>query len=428
MKRWDTYAYLLSGFFLIAGLLQPHLSFLFYFAFVFPTWALIKQQVSNAGMFYFWLPYFLVVGIGAWLPVFPYSTGLILAVLSCFLLANLFYLLQVKVEIPGSRLLLLPAGFFLFEYIFHSLPCLSFVELPLMLGVVSSHTWLVRMVLLLGSSLSLFVIICGISVLTAVVVERKIERGSLAVMVGAALLIGAANMLAGSSLAEPGQGVRIAAVQGSTGGETAELRGEEYADFLFGRYSDMTRCETADIFVWPEVTTAFYFPENEKYRGQAFVDLAREKSALIVPVVREYKRKSEGGVSGGAGNEDQGEVDVEDEGEAEDEAVGDHEALLDSYITALVVSSDGIIGKSSKRNLVPFAEMGRVMPGEDYEIIRTEYGWVGISICYDMNSTAIAKLKGRGAEIILAPFNDAGFNELFHRIHSHYPRIIVLSS
>ena len=391
-----TWAYLLAGLFVLA-LVVPELGFLLYFSLTFLAWAVLSGNITRSGLFFFWLPYFLTVGFAVWLSVFPLFLGPVLAVLLTFLISNIFYMLLSgeHTKSAWSKVLLLPLGFFIFEYSFHSLPVISHMELPLLLGLISSHTPVISLALLLGSSLTLAAVVLTISIIISLILNRNTTSSRVALLILTMALFAVANILSTSSFTEGEAGTSIVAVQGSTNYATYGLAGQEYLDFVFERYTALIEGVEADIFVFPEVPMAIYYPAQEKYNGQIFIDLAREKNALVVPLVSEYRL--------GAGG------------------------AQERYITSLLVGPEGILGKSSKRNLVPFSETRHNLPGDDYSSIATPFGQVGIAICYDFNAPhVIGKLKANGAEVILAPFNDTGFGIIFHRMHSHYTIIRAL--
>ncbi len=386
LSRALTYGYIGAGLGLVAGLFWQPLSFLFYPALAFLCWQSLVGKVCRSGMFFFWLPYMAVVGWAVWLPVFPWLAGPVLAVLLAFLLGNLFYLLQTRIVAPGGRLFLLPAGLFLFEFATQYFPLVQKIELPLLLGIIHSHTVVVRLVLVLGTSLSLFALAVLLGVIVGLAGKSIPRRTAVAAGAPILILLLVANMLTGSSL--DSDGVKIAAIQGSTAGETMALQGDEFVEFVFERYATLAAEVSADIHLFAEVPAGFYTPHHPQYPGDKFVQLAASLDSIVVPVVMEYRA-------------------------VENETV--------AFITALVVDGRGIIGASSKRNLVPFAETGNVQPGKDFESIDTVHGSLGIAVCYDLNhSPTVARLKQSGAEIILSPFNDGGFSGIFRRIHSHY--------
>jgi apolipoprotein N-acyltransferase len=93
------------------------------------------------------------------------------------------------------------------------------------------------------------------------------------------------------------------------------------------------------------------------------------------------------------------------------------------FISAILLNDGKIIGISRKRNLVPFSEARNYSKGKDYDVYETQFGKIGVSICYDMNAKTIKRLKNNGAQIILAPFNDSGFDYIYHNIHRFFPVI-----
>lgn len=392
LKQRSTWGFLLAGMGLIAGHVLPKLGFAFYSAIVFLSWANFRNRISRSGMFYFWLPYGVLVGFCIWRYVFPFLLGPVLGVLSAFLLGNLFFLLLTKTIIPRGKVLLLPAGFFLFEYIFHSMPGLNGVESPLLLGAIADHFIFLRLLLFTGSALGLFCILLLLSGLTVYVLERNWKSPVLSAPALVLVLALAANFLTG---AQGGANtIRIAAVQGNTAQAARQLRGDEYLDYVLSAYSQLIEDVEADIFVFPEVPLAIYYPQQEKYAGTQLVDLARVKDALLITVVDEYQ---------GSGQEQE------------------------RYITALAVTPQGVAGKVSKRNLVPFSEARTITAGRDYEPVPTGLGKLGIAICYDFNAPGvISRLKANGSQVILAPFNDTGFGPVYHGIHAQYARIRAL--
>lgn len=92
------------------------------------------------------------------------------------------------------------------------------------------------------------------------------------------------------------------------------------------------------------------------------------------------------------------------------------------YLPADTPLNDGkIVGISRKRNLVPFSESRNYSKGKDYDVYETQFGKIGVSICYDINAKTVEQLKNNGAQIILAPFNDSGFDFIYHNIHRYFP-------
>ncbi|MGB4381140.1 MAG: nitrilase-related carbon-nitrogen hydrolase, partial [Bacillota bacterium] len=91
------------------------------------------------------------------------------------------------------------------------------------------------------------------------------------------------------------------------------------------------------------------------------------------------------------------------------------------FISALLLNDGEIEGISRKRNLVPLSETRDYSKGKDYDVYETRFGKIGVSICYDMNANTVERLKNNGAQMILAPFNDSGFDFIYHNIHRYFP-------
>ena len=75
------------------------------------------------------------------------------------------------------------------------------------------------------------------------------------------------------------------------------------------------------------------------------------------------------------------------------------------YNTALLIDRDGnVAGKYRKTHLPETEVNGGLMPGDSYPVFQTDFGKVGIEICYDHFFPEVARsLALNGAEIILLP-------------------------
>ncbi|MCP5528042.1 MAG: carbon-nitrogen hydrolase family protein [Verrucomicrobiales bacterium] len=75
------------------------------------------------------------------------------------------------------------------------------------------------------------------------------------------------------------------------------------------------------------------------------------------------------------------------------------------YNTAVLLNRDGELAGRYRKVHLPREEWRKgITPGDDYPVFQTDFGVVGIQICYDYffpETTRI--LAGRGAEIVLAP-------------------------
>ena len=92
---------------------------------------------------------------------------------------------------------------------------------------------------------------------------------------------------------------------------------------------------------------------------------------------------------------------------------------LGYYNTAYLFNPNGeIIGKYYKMNPIQFFYDGD--PGQEYSVFETEFGKVGIFICYDMDYSYVARnIVKNGAELLFIPTYDAiRWSELQHKQHS----------
>jgi apolipoprotein N-acyltransferase len=399
LKNVETYYYLISGIMLIIGIPFPNLNLLFYLSFIYLSYKLYKNDFSNTGLFYFLIPYFLIVGVCIWNEIFPWvfgiiPIGIILSVLLCSLISNLGYLFLTRTKLIFGRVLLLPAFFFLFDYLFQKIPYIKYIEIPIVIGSIYNHTHIIRLLSIFGAHTALFIIVMTVNLLTITIISKRLNKINISLIVLAILLFFVSNYTVDSCVSLSGNGVKISAVQPNLSMDKLNYSTyEERIELIFDNYSNLIKEEDSDIFVFPEEVIGLLDRENIKWKDtiDRIIELSKEKDAYIAALVLEgnsiTKKKEE------------------------------------RFITSLLVSPEGIVGKSRKRNLVPFGETSRYSKGSNYQVFKTEYGKIGISICYDINSNTVEKLKRNGAEIIIAPFNDRGFGAVFHNIHSYYPVI-----
>lgn len=182
LKHLKTYYYILSGIALIIGLIFPKLNYAFYFAFIYPSFKIIKNEIDDISLFFYLLPYFLVVGIGCWNYIFPYYTGIVLSVLLLDLIAKVFNLVIKSVRGELSRIFVLSSLFFVFDYTFQELPFIQKVEMPPFLSPIYNHTPILKPSAIFGSHLMLFLIIITINALVVLVFSmppfnRKTVKG-----------------------------------------------------------------------------------------------------------------------------------------------------------------------------------------------------------------------------------------------------------
>lgn len=409
LKKVETYIALLFGFLLVAGVLFPPVNYVFYLSFLYPSYLAYKhratystahrEKVTAPNLLYYWLPYFLVVGVGIWDHIFPYYLGIILSILLADLMAVLMHKAIGAINSTTGSMFVVPGFFFLFDYVFQKIPLVRYMEMAPLLTSAYNHVPVLRVSSVFGSHVALFLAVLFVSatvwlVLNSKGLDKKPSQVSGMVVICVLALAVLSNSISAGNTGTPvgpKNGVVVSAVQASLSRSRRQFNSyTEYMKFNFENYREMIQNQEADIFVFPETMFGIYDVANAvdaEYR-EKMIGLAREKDALIVFVVTEGNSATK--------------------------------SKEERFITALLVSKDGIIGKSSKRNLVPFSETSRYSRGKDYQVFDTGYGKIGISICYDVNSGTMGKLKANGADIILAPFNDSGFGTAFHNVHRYY--------
>jgi len=75
-----------------------------------------------------------------------------------------------------------------------------------------------------------------------------------------------------------------------------------------------------------------------------------------------------------------------------------------AYNTAVLIDREGKLVGRYRKVFLPRGEMVQLTPGNEFPVFRTDFGTVGIMICYDVFFTEPARqLAERGAEIILLP-------------------------
>jgi len=98
------------------------------------------------------------------------------------------------------------------------------------------------------------------------------------------------------------------------------------------------------------------------------------------------------------------------------------------YNTAVLLGRDGsLIGKYRKVCL-PYEEIdGGVTPGREYPVFQTDFGRVGMMICWDVHFPEVARrLAAQGAQIILLPI--WGGNETLARSRAIENQVFLLAS
>ena len=98
------------------------------------------------------------------------------------------------------------------------------------------------------------------------------------------------------------------------------------------------------------------------------------------------------------------------------------------YNTAVLIDRAGNVAGKYRKVYLPREEIeGGLTPGRDYPVFHTDFGTVGLMICYDVMFTDPARaLAGRGAQMILMPI--AGGDETLARARAIENKLFIASS
>lgn len=382
----------MAGLFLVAGNIYPGLGMGFYPGLVLALILFSRDgKPSRPAIHAFWMPYSLVLGLAVWHNVFPLFLGPLLGLLIGDLFSRVLYrLLQIVKK--QQRLFILPGFLFLIEYSFQVIPGLNKVHMVPFLAPLANQHLLLLATAWWGGPLLLLLLTLTFALIVAQFIRQQNNgrriKAAVALAVCLALLI-----LPTLDVPDPAlnENLQVAALQGSF--KPAKTI-EDYNQLLTARldhYRELAEDNKADITVFPELEFGLYDIAgmvDEAYRRD-LADTARAIGGVVVITVTEGSSVTQ--------------------------------SRDDRYFSALVYDEGQIIGLSRKRNLVPFSESRRYSPGRDYSAIDTGIGAIGVSICYDINALTVEKLCHAGAKIILAPFNDSGFNRTYYNIHRFYP-------
>ncbi len=98
------------------------------------------------------------------------------------------------------------------------------------------------------------------------------------------------------------------------------------------------------------------------------------------------------------------------------------------YNTAVLLDREGNLAGKYRKVYLPLAEVeGGLTPGSDYPVFRTDFGTIGLMICYDVFFSDPARaLVSRGAEVILMPI--WGGNETLGKARAIENQVFVAAS
>lgn len=387
------FLFLVSGIMLVAGNVHPFAAFLFYIGILLASFLVLRGHINRINIYLFLAPYFLVLAFSIWNNVFPYYLGFVLAVLLGDLFARILYKALVSCREKSYNFFVLPIFFFLFDFIFQNIPAISFIHMIPFLSPLSTHSFMIRAATIFGGRVVLLLVTLLLSAAAKVICDFKSARMSGIILVLCTLLILLPSIITLSADSEVLKEVTVAGIQGSYTASSGNTNYDDYINKKFQHYMSLAESADADITVFPETELGLYDTQNKI--GQAYrnniADASRKSGGLTLFVVTEGNSVTK----------------------SKDER----------FVSALLLDDGGIIGISRKRNLVPFSEAGKYSRGRDYDVYETRFGKIGVSICYDINAGTVERLKNNGAQLILAPFNDSGFDFVYHNIHRFFPII-----
>jgi predicted amidohydrolase len=98
------------------------------------------------------------------------------------------------------------------------------------------------------------------------------------------------------------------------------------------------------------------------------------------------------------------------------------------YNTSVLLGRDGELVGKYRKVCLPREEIdGGLLPGKDYPVFDTDFGRIGMMICWDVSYPEVArKLATRGAEVILMPI--AGGSEILARARAIENQIFLVAS
>ena len=98
------------------------------------------------------------------------------------------------------------------------------------------------------------------------------------------------------------------------------------------------------------------------------------------------------------------------------------------YNTSVLMGRDGALLGKYRKVCLPREEIdGGITPGHEYPVFDTDFGRVGMMICWDLHFPEVAReLAARGAEVILMPI--WGGNEILARARAIENQIYLVAS
>ena len=386
--------YFISGIMLVVGNVFPWAAFFFYIAIILVSYLIFRGYINRLNTYCFLAPYFLMLGISVWNNVFPYYLGIVLAILMGDLFSRILYRTLNKLKEKSYNYLAIPVLFFLFDFLFRNIPAISFIHMIPVLSPLSKHGFIIKTATVFGGRVTLLLVTLLLSAAAKILsCIRNAKSGGIVLASCAIMILLPNNLVTFSADANVIKEVSVACIQGSYTSPSINMEYEDYINHKLQYYMNIAQSTDADITVFPETVLGVYDTANEidqTYR-ENLTQASNQLGGLSLYIVTE-------------GNS----VTISKD---------------DRFISAILFNEGEIEGISRKRNLVPFSEAKNYSSGKDYDVYETQFGKIGVSICYDINAKTVENLKNNGAQLILAPFNDSGFDFIYHNIHRYFPVI-----
>lgn len=390
-KKKYSILYLVAGITLIMGNVSQEYANLFFAGIIVASFLIQKGYIFRMGIYSFVAPYFILLGFSVWKYVFPYHIGIILALLLGELFGRILYNVSIKFKDSPWQFAILPILFYIFDFSFQKLYFLNYVNMPPILAPVYRNKFIINLVSIFGAQLTMLIFFITISSFIGILVHKQVVKHKALIFLAGLVIILLSNLLA-NYRGDNGEEKKatVAVVQGSFIVENPSHSYEEIIKAKLNHYIDLAKGCEADIIVFPETEFGLYDVNNivdEIYRDN-LMEVNEKTGGISVLTVTEGNSKTK--------------------------------SKDDRYFSALLIEDGEIIGISRKRNLVPFSETRKYSKGKDYNVFDTSVGKIGVSICYDMKTNTVAKLKSNGAELILAPFNNSSFGNAYHNISAYF--------
>lgn len=388
------FLYLFSGAMMITGNVFPEMGPLFYVGLALGIFASLRFGMRRLDAYFFLGPYFAMLGCCVWNYIFPYYTGILLAFLLCDLFARVLYKLKNALTAKKNDFLAIPLFWFLFDFLFQKAPILNSMHMIPVLSPLAAHPYVMIAASFWGAHAVFLLLAVLIAILIKVTVDRKITR-PLAIVGATCLTLWMLPLLFNNLPKGNAEAMKanVTAVQGNYAPSEDEIGYEAEMERKLQYYLDIAGNLDTDIIVFPETSFGLYDTNHlidEGYQKN-LSDASKRLGALFVFCQIEGNSVTK--------------------------------SKEERFFCAALFDRGEILGITRKRNLVPFTESKQYSKGTAYDVYDTQFGKVGISVCYDVNAGTVERLKANGAQVILAPFNDRGFGGIYHNIHRYYPVI-----